>query len=262
LADFTKQNQVDAIFIALPMASQPRILKLLDDLKDSTSTIYFAPDIFVADLIQARVDEIAGIPVVAVCETPFYGLNGLFKRLSDIVISIVILLLIAPLLLVIAVSVKFSSPGPVIFKQRRYGLDGHKIVIYKFRTMTVCEDGDSIPQAQKHDQRVTPLGAFLRRTSMDELPQFINILRGEMSLVGPRPPLGYEFEEYDVWHRRRVLEVKPGLTGLWQVSGRSRVRFDDMVRLDLQYAREWSFWLDVRILLQTPRAVLLGDGAY
>ncbi len=112
------------------------------------------------------------------------------------------------------------------------------------------------------DPRITRIGRFIRRTSIDELPQFLNVLRGDMSLVGPRPPLAYEFQEYDIWHRRRVLEIKPGLTGLWQVSGRSRVRFDDMVRLDLQYARDWSLWLDIKILLETPKAVLMGDGAY
>jgi len=210
--------------------------------------------------------------------------SRVMKRAMDIAGSLVALVLFSPLFLLIAVIVKLTSKGPVLFKQERLGQFGKTFPCLKFRSMSVNNDlrihrefmrrvingthdglahgGDTPVYKMTNDPRITPIGRFIRRTSLDELPQFINILRGEMSLVGPRPPLAYEYEEYDVWHRRRVLEVKPGLTGLWQVSGRSRVRFDDMVRLDLKYAREWSFWLDVRILLQTPCAVLLGDGAY
>lgn len=206
------------------------------------------------------------------------------KRVVDIVGSIVALVLSAPLFLLAAMLIKLTSKGPVIFKQERLGQFGKQFTCLKFRSMRVNNDlrihrefmkrvingthdghalGSNSPvYKMTNDPRITRIGRFLRRTSLDEVPQFINVLRGEMSLVGPRPPLAYEFKEYDVWHRRRVLEAKPGLTGLWQVSGRSRMRFDDMVRLDLQYAREWSLWLDVRILLQTPRAVVLGDGAY
>jgi exopolysaccharide biosynthesis polyprenyl glycosylphosphotransferase len=206
------------------------------------------------------------------------------KRAMDIIGSSVALILFAPLFLLIAMFVKLTSKGPVLFKQERLGQFGKTFTCLKFRSMRVNNDlrihqefmkrvisgahdgrahGSSSPvYKMTNDPRITGVGRFIRRTSLDELPQFINVLRGDMSLVGPRPPLAYEYEEYDVWHRRRVLELKPGLTGLWQVSGRSRVRFDDMVRLDLQYARDWSFWLDMRILLQTPRAVVLGDGAY
>src|SRR5262245_48213819 len=162
LADYARANAVDVIYIALPMASQPRILKLLEDLRDTTVSIYFLPDIFVFDLIQARVDSIGDLPVVAVCETPFYGLNGILKRASDIFFSLFILLLISPLMIAIAVGIKRSSPGPILFKQRRYGVDGRKIVVYKFRTMTVAEDGDVVRQATRNDSRVTPFGAFLR----------------------------------------------------------------------------------------------------
>ena len=144
-----------------------RILALLDDLRDTTASIYFVPDIFVTDLIQARMDTVSGLPVVAVCDTPFSGIDGLIKRTSDIVLSLLILILIAPLLLVLAGAVKLTSPGPVIFKQRRYGLDGEEIVVYKFRSMTVCEDGGQIQQAQLGDQRITRLGTFMRRTSLD-----------------------------------------------------------------------------------------------
>jgi exopolysaccharide biosynthesis polyprenyl glycosylphosphotransferase len=206
------------------------------------------------------------------------------KRVMDIAGSLVALALFAPAFLLIAIIVKLTSKGPVLFKQERLGQFGKTFTCLKFRSMSANNDlkihrefmkrvingthdghahGGSVPvYKMTHDPRITPIGRILRRTSLDELPQFLNVLCGEMSMVGPRPPLAYEYEEYDVWHRRRVLEVKPGLTGLWQVSGRSRVRFDDMVRLDLQYARDWSFWLDVRILLETPRAVVFGDGAY
>ena len=210
--------------------------------------------------------------------------SRIVKRAMDIVGSIVALVLFAPFFLLVAAFVKLTSEGPVLFKQERLGQFGKTFTCLKFRSMRVNNDlgihrefmqrvisgahdgrahGESSPvYKMTNDPRITRIGRFIRRMSLDELPQFINVLRGEMSLVGPRPPLAYEYEEYDVWHRRRVLEVKPGLTGLWQVSGRSHLRFDDMVRLDLQYARNSSFWLDVRILLQTPRAVILGDGAY
>lgn len=211
-------------------------------------------------------------------------LSLVVKRLMDIVGSLAVLVLFSPLFLLVAALVKLTSKGPVLFKQERLGQFGKTFDCLKFRSMSVNNDlkihrefmkrvisgqhnghahgGPTPVYKMTSDPRITPLGRILRRASLDELPQFINILRGEMSLVGPRPPLAYEYEEYDIWHRRRVLEVKPGLTGLWQVKGRSRVRFDDMVRLDLQYARGWSLWLDVRILLQTPRAVVFGDGAY
>ena len=206
------------------------------------------------------------------------------KRLMDIVGSTSALLLLSPVFLTVAAIVKLTSKGPVFFTQERLGQLGKPFTCLKFRSMHANNDlkihqefmkqvingnhdglaaGAAKPVFKMtNDPRITKVGKFLRRTSLDELPQFINVLRGEMSLVGPRPPLAYEYAEYDPWHRRRVLEVKPGITGLWQVEGRSRVRFDDMVRLDLQYARGWSLWLDIQILLKTPRAVVFGDGAY
>ncbi len=206
------------------------------------------------------------------------------KRVIDIVGSIAALVLFSPLFLVISFLIMLTSRGPVLFRQKRLGQFGEAFTFLKFRSMYVnnnpqihrefmkrvisgAHDGNTEGASKpvfkmKDDPRITRIGRLLRRTSMDELPQFINVLRGEMSLVGPRPPVPYEYEEYDVWHRRRVLEIKPGITGLWQVKGRSRVGFDDIVRLDLQYARGWSLWLDLQILAQTPRAVLLGDGAY
>ena len=193
-------------------------------------------------------------------------------------------MLLAPVFAAISLAIKLSSKGPVFFKQERLGEYGKPFTVFKFRSMrTDCDarihqqyvsqfiagkvDG-ATPEGQKpvfkiqKDPRITRVGQFVRKTSLDELPQFWNVLRGDMSLVGPRPPIAYEFRAYDVWHRRRVLEIKPGITGLWQVKGRSRTRFDEMVRLDLQYARDWSIWLDLRILLQTPAAVILGEGAH
>lgn len=206
------------------------------------------------------------------------------KRAIDIAGSATLLLLMSPVLAVVAAAIKLTSKGPVLFQQDRMGEFGQRFKFLKFRSMHTNSDAkihkdfvnefisgietakedSSKPSVYKitNDPRVTPVGRFLRKTSLDELPQFWNVLRGEMSLVGPRPPVPYEFEVYDIWHRRRVLEVKPGITGLWQVSGRSRTRFDDMVRLDLRYCRSWSVWLDLKILAATPRAVFSGDGAY
>lgn len=206
------------------------------------------------------------------------------KRLIDIVGSLVGLILCLPVLVIIASAIKLTSKGPVFFKQVRLGQYGKKFTFLKFRSMYVNSDHRiheeyvtrfivGVPGTEQTngnhqkvykltaDPRITRIGRFLRNTSLDEVPQFINVLLGDMSLVGPRPPVTYEFERYDLWHKQRLLAVKPGITGLWQVDGRSRVKFDDMVRLDIRYARSWSLWLDIKILLQTPRAVISGSGA-
>jgi exopolysaccharide biosynthesis polyprenyl glycosylphosphotransferase len=207
------------------------------------------------------------------------------KRLMDIVGSLLALMFFSPIFLVVALAVKRTSQGPVLYRQRRVGQHGKSFWFLKFRSMYVNNDaavhkeyvqqliagkanvqpsngsGQGVYKLTK-DSRITPVGGFLRKTSLDELPQFLNVLKGEMSLVGPRPPIPYEVEAYDIWHRRRLLEAKPGITGLWQVSGRSRIKFDDMVRLDLQYARNWSPWMDIKILARTPAAVVLGEGAH
>jgi len=269
LADYARANRVDVIYIALPMASQPRILRLLEELRDTTASIYFVPDIFVSDLIQARVDSIGGLPVVAVCETPFHGFNGFAKRLSDIILSSLILTVISPLLLAIAIGVKRSSPGPVLFRQRRYGLDGRKIVVYKFRTMTVAEDGDVVRQATRNDSRITRFGAFLRRTSLDELPQFINVLQGRMSVVGPRPHAVAHNEMYRKLIRGYMIrhKVRPGITGLAQVNGwRGETdtveKMQARIEYDLAYLRGWSLLLDLQIILKTVVVVLKKQNAY
>jgi putative colanic acid biosynthesis UDP-glucose lipid carrier transferase len=269
LADYVKANRVDLIYITLPMASQPRILQLLNDLRDTTASIYFVPDIFMFDLIQARVDSINGIPVVAVCETPFFGFNGLIKTASDYLIAGAALTLLSPLMLLIALGVKLSSPGPVLFKQRRYGLDGEEILVYKFRSMRVMEDGAVIRQATRDDERTTPLGRFLRRTSLDELPQFINVLQGRMSVVGPRPHAVSHNEQY-----RKLIDgymvrhkVKPGVTGWAQVNGfRGETdtveKMEKRVEYDLAYVRNWSLRLDLVIILKTILVVFRDQRAY
>jgi lipopolysaccharide/colanic/teichoic acid biosynthesis glycosyltransferase len=211
--------------------------------------------------------------------------SRIVKRAIDIVGSTAALVFCFPLLVVIALAIKLTSEGPILFRQERVGRYGSRFTFLKFRTMAYENDpsihreyvkrfisgqvnppGDGPSQNAVYkiqdDPRVTRIGRFLRKSSLDELPQLINVLKGEMSLVGPRPPVPYELEAYQIWHRRRLLEAQPGITGLWQVNGRSRIKFDDMVRLDLQYARSWSLWLDIKILWQTPRAVLFGAGAY
>jgi len=207
------------------------------------------------------------------------------KRAIDLLGSVTALILLAPALLVVAIAIKLSSPGPVLFRQTRVGQYGVPFTCLKFRSMHAINDAQIHKEYVKRfiagnvdarpsdgngkvvykltkDPRLTSIGPFLRKTSLDEFPQFLNVLWGQMSLVGPRPPIPYELEAYDIWHRRRLLEVKPGITGLWQVNGRSRLRFDDMVRLDLRYATTWSVWLDIKILLRTPHAVFSGEGAH
>jgi putative colanic acid biosynthesis UDP-glucose lipid carrier transferase len=269
IAELVRQHRIQVIYMSLPMASQPRILSVLDHLKDTTTSIYFVPDMFVTDLIQGQTREVCGMPVISVCETPFVGYNGALKRGSDIVFSLLILLLIFPVLLLVAVAVKLTSPGPIIFKQRRYGLDGQEILVYKFRSMTVTEDGSSVKQATKNDNRITPLGAILRKTSLDELPQFINVLQGRMSIVGPRPHAVAHNEMYRKLIKGYMVrhKVKPGITGWAQVNG-YRGETDTLDKMqgridyDLDYLRNWSLQLDVHIILKTVRLVAKDQQAY
>jgi putative colanic acid biosynthesis UDP-glucose lipid carrier transferase len=265
LRGYVQEHHVDHIYLSLPMASQPRVLRILDDLKDTTASIFFAPDIFVTDLIQGRVDDVAGMPVVAVCETPFFGARRVAKRSFDILVAGTALLLSAPLLALVAIGVRCSSPGPVIFKQRRYGLDGREIKVKKFRTMTVTEDGERhYQQVTRNDSRVTRFGAWLRRLSLDELPQLFNVLEGSMSVVGPRPHAIAVNEQY-----RRLIpgymvrhKVKPGITGWAQVNGyRGGDDLESMtkrIEYDLEYLRRWSLGLDIYILARTA-LLLFGD---
>jgi putative colanic acid biosynthesis UDP-glucose lipid carrier transferase len=251
------------------MVSQPRIIKLLDELRDTTASIYILPDIFLTDLIQGRMGQIDGIPVMAICESPFTGINSLLKRLTDIIFSLILLILMSPFLLVISIGVKLSSPGPIIFKQLRYGLDGNEIKVYKFRSMAVLED-DNVIQVTKEDSRVTKLGAFLRKTSLDELPQFINVLQGKMSIVGPRPHAVVHNEIYRKLIKGYMIrhKVKPGITGWAQVNGlrgetETLDKMQARIEHDIDYLRYWSPRLDIYIIFKTLWVIIKGqEGAY
>ncbi len=266
---FVREHGINLVLISLPMVAQPRILKLLDELRDTTASIYFLPDIFAFDLIQARFDEIDGMPLVAVCETPYAGVNGALKRGFDLVFTLAALLVLWPLMFLIALGVKISSPGPAIFKQRRYGLDGREILVYKFRTMTVLEDGGVVRQATKNDARVTPFGAFLRKTSLDELPQLLNVLAGSMSIVGPRPHAVAHNEQYRKLIKGYMLrhKVRPGITGWAQVNG-FRGETDTIEKMhgriehDLHYLRNWTLSLDLWVIVKTVLVLFRDKAAY
>ncbi|MBP6059136.1 MAG: undecaprenyl-phosphate glucose phosphotransferase [Nitrosomonas sp.] len=266
---YIHKHNVEMIFISLPMSSQPRIQKLMDELPDTTTSIYFLPDIYIFDLMQARFDYVGDIPVVAMNESPFIGIDGVVKNASDFILALVILILLLPFMLCIALAVKVTSPGPIIFKQRRYGLNGEEIVVYKFRSMTVAEDGPNVVQAKKNDQRFTKIGAFLRRTSLDELPQFINVLQGRMSIVGPRPHAVAHNELYRKLIKGYMLrhKAKPGITGWAQVNGwrGETEELDKMkgrIEHDLYYLQNWSIWLDLWIILRTIWTVIRKDNAH
>ena len=269
LAGYVKKYRIQYIYLSLPMISRPRVLQILDDLKDTTASIYFVPDMFITDLIQGRSDSVCGVNVISVCDTPFRGLNGILKRASDIVLTLLILLLVSPLMILIAITVKLGSPGPAIFKQRRYGLDGEQILVYKFRSMAVVEDGGTIRQAKKNDQRITRFGAFLRKTSLDELPQFFNVLQGRMSIVGPRPHAVAHNEMYRTLIKGYMVrhKVRPGITGWAQVNGyrgetETLDKMQARIDYDLDYLRNWSLQLDLFIVLKTIRLVFKDSAAY
>jgi putative colanic acid biosynthesis UDP-glucose lipid carrier transferase len=268
LPDYLRGNTVHVIYVCLPISRRPRIRRLLDALGDTTASIYFVPDLSGFDLMQARFGEIQGMPLVAVRETPFYGMAGVLKRASDLALATAALPVILPLAAAIAILVRRSSPGPVLFRQRRCGLDGCEFTVYKFRTMTVCEDGD-IRQASREDPRVTRVGRFLRRTSLDELPQLLNVFAGSMSLVGPRPHAVAHNEYYRKLVSGYMLrhKVRPGITGLAQVNGlrgetRELEKMIQRVRYDVEYLKNWSLGLDVRILIKTLRIVLTDRNAF
>jgi Undecaprenyl-phosphate glucose phosphotransferase len=268
IANYVRLNSVSSIYICLPMRPDERVTRLLEELKDTTASVYFVPDLYAFDTMQAQVCDLDGIPLFAVRETPFSGMNGVLKRGSDIVFATILLTMIWPLLLALAVGVRMSSPGPALFRQRRYGLYGESIYVYKFRTMRVCEDG-KVTQAQRNDPRVTRFGGFLRRTSLDELPQLFNVLAGTMSLVGPRPHAVSHNEEY-----RKVIagymlrhKVRPGITGWAQVNGyrgetETVEKMQRRVEYDLDYLRNWSLRLDLTIMFRTALTVWRDRNAY
>jgi putative colanic acid biosynthesis UDP-glucose lipid carrier transferase len=269
LSDYVARNGVDTVYITLPMTRHRRVRELLQSLGDSTASIYFVPDLTVCDLVQPRFDLVNGVPVVAVCESPFYGGRGIAKRLSDIAFAALLLALLSPVMIGVAVAIRATSKGPIIFRQKRYGLDGKEIIVYKFRSMSVTEDGEqTYTQVTRNDNRVTPVGAFIRATSLDELPQLFNVLEGTMSVVGPRPHAVAVNEQY-----RRLIpgymvrhKVKPGITGWAQVNGfrggddigsmRQRIEFD------LEYLQHWSLTLDLMIILRTALVVWNDRHAY
>jgi putative colanic acid biosynthesis UDP-glucose lipid carrier transferase len=269
VAEYVKSNTTNFVYVALPMAAERRIREVIELLSDSTVSLYLVPDIFTFQLMNARVEQIDGLPIIGLRETPFAGIQGWVKRAEDVVLASVILLVVSPLMATIAIGVKLSSPGPAVFKQRRYGLDGQSIRVYKFRSMSVCQDGGEIAQASRTDARVTPFGALLRRTSLDELPQFFNVLQGRMSIVGPRPHAVAHNEQYRRLIRGYMLrhKVRPGITGLAQVNGlrgetETLDKMEKRVEFDLTYIESWSLQLDLKIIGQTIFNGFWGKNAY
>lgn len=264
-----REGRIDVVYITLPMKSEARILSICDHLADSTASVFFVPDLFAFNLLHARWNTIHGIPVVSVYETPFDTFNNTIKRLEDVAFSFVILALILMPMAFIAIGVKLSSPGPVIYRQKRYGIAGDVFDVYKFRTMYVQDDRGEILQAQKNDPRVTRFGYFLRKYSLDELPQFINVIQGRMSIVGPRP----HAVSHNEYYRKRIPgymlrhKVRPGITGLAQIMGfrgetETLEKMEQRIRLDLDYIRHWSLWLDLKIIASTAVMVFRTNLGY
>lgn len=263
VANYVRKRNVKVVYICLPLANVPRMSELVNALRDTTASVYFVPDAFAFDLIQGRLVEINGMPALSVCETPLHGMQAVCKRAMDIVLAGLGLIVLSPFLLLIAAAIRLTSRGPALFRQRRYGLDGEEIMVYKFRSMRVCEDGSEITQARKGDPRVTRVGAFLRRTSLDELPQLLNVLQGKMSLVGPRPHAIAHNELYRKLINGYMIrhKVRPGITGLAQINGlrgetETLEKMSERVRYDLEYLRHWSPRLDITILLKTIGVVV------
>lgn len=264
-----RAGEIDSVYIALPLQSERLTEELVNQFADTTVSVYVMPDLFISELMHSRWIDFGGIPLVSVYETPFYGLYGWTKQAEDFILGCLILLLISPLMVVISVAIMATSPGPVLFKQRRYGLNGAVVEVWKFRSMTVCEDGEHIPQAKQGDVRVTPLGAFLRRFSLDELPQFINVLQGSMSVVGPRPHALVHNEQYRKLIKGYMLrhKVKPGITGWAQVNGwRGETdtldKMQKRIEYDLEYIQNWSLWFDLKIVVLTVLHGFTGKNVY
>jgi putative colanic acid biosynthesis UDP-glucose lipid carrier transferase len=269
LIESARKGEWDQIYFALPVEAKTRMLKLLEALADSATPIRLLPDYFTTNLLHSKYMEIADTPVLCIYDSPFSADHAFLKRVEDILISSIILTLISPIMLAIALVVKFTSKGPIIFKQTRYGLKGEKIKVWKFRSMTVCEDGDKVTQASKNDSRFTSVGKFLRKTSLDELPQFINVIQGHMSIVGPRPHAVAHNEEYRSRISGYMLRhlVKPGITGWAQINGwrgetNTIYKMEKRVEFDLEYMREWTLWLDFKIIYLTIFRGFFDKNAY
>ncbi len=267
--NLAKSGDIDHVYIAMPMKADSRISRYLKLFSDSTVNTYVIPDFFVYNLIQSRLSTIGTVPTLSVHDTPFYGLSTWLKRLQDLVLASIILLVISPVMLMVALGIKLTSPGPVLFKQQRYGLDGKTIKVWKFRSMHLHQQHGVIKQATHNDPRVTRFGAFLRKTSLDELPQFFNVLQGRMSIVGPRPHAVSHNEQYRAIVDRYMLrhKVKPGITGLAQVNGfrgetNTLDKMEKRVECDLQYIETWSIWLDLKIIALTMVKGFTGKTAY
>lgn len=265
----TKEHQIDLIYIALSLKGEDRIKQLINDLRDTTASIHLVPDLSTYDLLSSRWANLGAVPTISILESPFLGVNGWLKRTEDIILSVLILTVIAVPMVILAIGVKLTSPGPIIFRQRRYGLDGQPIKVLKFRSMKVCDDGGKIEQAKKGDSRITPFGAFLRRTSLDELPQFINVLLGEMSIVGPRPHAVAHNESYRKLIAGYMIrhKVPPGITGWAQVNGwrgetETLDKMEKRVEYDMWYIKNWSIWLDLIIIIKTVIYGFVGRNAY
>ncbi|MGH4603923.1 undecaprenyl-phosphate glucose phosphotransferase [Klebsiella pneumoniae] len=264
-----RDGKIDRIYIAMSMHDESKIKDIVRQLTDTTCSVLLIPDIFTFNILQSRTEEINGVPVVPLFDSPLNGINMVFKRLEDIIVSSLILILISPILLVIATAVKTTSKGPVIFRQVRYGMDGKPIKVWKFRSMTVMENDDKVIQATKNDIRVTKVGKFLRSTSLDELPQFFNVLFGQMSVVGPRPHAVSHNEQYRSLIQGYMLrhKVKPGITGLAQINGwrgetDTLEKMEKRIEYDLLYIRGWSIWLDLKIIFLTVFKGFINKSAY
>ncbi len=269
LIEEAKDGRYEHVYIALPMRAEARISMLVDELSDSASHVFLIPNVFMFDLLHSRQTTIDGLPAISIYDTPFSLADGLLKRAFDIVGSLVILSIIALPMLAIASAVKFTSAGPAIFRQKRYGLDGKPIEVWKFRTMNTMDNGSMVKQATKNDSRLTPIGGFLRRTSLDELPQFINVLQGQMSIVGPRPHAVAHNEEYRKLIKGYMLrhKVKPGITGWAQINGwrgetDTLEKMEKRVEFDLDYIRNWTVWLDIKIVFLTLFKGFIDKNAY
>ena len=269
LVDDAKSGKIHNIYIAMAMSDEARIKNLVRQLSDTTCSVMLIPDVFTFNILHSRTDEVNGVPVVPLFDTPLNGINRLLKRAEDIVLASLILLLISPVLCCIALAVKLTSKGPVIFRQTRYGMDGKPIMVWKFRSMKVMENAAVVTQATQNDPRVTPVGNFLRRTSLDELPQFINVLTGSMSIVGPRPHAVAHNEQYRELIEGYMLrhKVKPGITGWAQINGwrgetDTLEKMEKRVEFDLEYIREWSVWFDIKIVFLTVFKGFVNKAAY
>ena len=264
-----KEGGIDRVYIVLPPQAYERRKWLVKELADSTASVYIVPDVFTYQLLHSRSDTIMGIPTISIYDSPLDGSNAIIKRIEDIVLSTLILIMISPVLLGLALAVKFTSKGPVFFKQNRYGIDGKPIKVWKFRSMNVMEDGAKVTQATKNDSRFTPIGQFIRKTSLDELPQFINVLQGQMSIVGPRPHAVAHNEEYRKLVDGYMLrhKVKPGITGWAQINGwRGETdtldKMEKRIEFDLEYIRNWSLFFDLKIVFLTIFKGFVNKNAY